>query len=213
MIQPKNRIYLASRSLRRQELLKQIGVNFELLLLRETLPRGADIDETPLPDELPADYACRIARTKTETGWAQLIQRKAPLLPVLAADTVVSLERRIFGKPENSAHAEEMLTMLSGRTHQVLTAIAMAELDRVRVHLSITSVKFRDISKHEIRTYLANNETHDKAGAYAIQGAAAVFIANISGSYSGVMGLPLFETAQLLKEFGVEILFADNKVS
>ncbi len=125
----------------------------------------------------------------------------------------MSLEGRIFGKPENSAHAEEMLTMLSSRTHQVLTAIAMAELDRVRVHLSITSVKFRDISKHEIRTYLANNEMHDKAGAYAIQGVAAVFIANISGSYSGVMGLPLFETAQLLKEFGVEILFADNKVS
>lgn len=206
MIQPKNRIYLASRSLRRQELLKQIGVNFELLLLRETLPRGSDIDETPLPDELPADYACRIARTKAEAGWVQLIQRGAPLLPVLAADTVVSLEGHIFGKPENSAHAEEMLTMLSSRTHQVLTAIAIAELDRVRVHLSITSVKFRDISKLEIRTYLASNEAHDKAGAYAIQGVAAVFIANISGSYSGVMGLPLFETAQLLKEFDVEIL-------
>ncbi len=206
MVQLKNRVYLASRSLRRRELLKQIGVNFELLLLRETPPRGVDIDETPLPNESPSDYACRIAKAKAEAGWIQLIQRRIPLLPVLAADTVVSLKGRIFGKPENSAHAEEMLTALSGQTHEVLTAVAMTELDRVRVHLSTTSVQFRDISKREIRAYLAVNEAHDKAGAYAIQGVAAIFIAKISGSYSGVMGLPLFETARLLEEFGVEVL-------
>jgi septum formation protein len=206
MVQLKNRVYLASRSLRRRELLKQIGVNFELLLLRETPPRGVDIDETPLPNESPSDYACRIAKAKAEAGWIQLIQRRIPLLPVLAADTVVSLKGRIFGKPENSAHAEEMLTALSGQTHEVLTAVAMTELDRVRVHLSTTSVQFRDISKREIRAYLAVNEAHDKAGAYAIQGVAAIFIAKISGSYSSVMGLPLFETARLLEEFGVEVL-------
>jgi len=206
MVQLKNRVYLASRSLRRRELLKQIGVNFELLLLRETPSRGADIDETPLPDESPTDYACRIAKAKAEAGWIQLIQRRIPLLPVLAADTVVSLKGRIFGKPENSAHAEEMLAALSGQTHEVLTAVAMIELDRVRVHLSTTSVQFRDISKHEIRAYLAINEAHDKAGTYAIQGVAAIFIAKISGSYSGIMGLPLFETARLLEEFGVEVL-------
>ncbi len=206
MVQLKNRVYLASRSLRRRELLKQIGVNFELLLLRETPPRGVDIDETPLPDESPTDYACRIAKAKAEAGWIQLIQRRVPLLPVLAADTVVSLKGRIFGKPENSVHAEEMLSALSGQTHEVLTAVAMIELDRVRVHLSTSTVQFRDISRREIRAYLAVNEAHDKAGAYAIQGMAAVFVAKISGSYSGIMGLPLFETARLLEEFGMEVL-------
>ncbi len=206
MVQLKNRVYLASRSLRRRELLKQIGVNFELLLLRETPPRGVDIDETPLPDESPTDYACRIAKAKAEAGWMQLIQRRVPLLPVLAADTVVSLKGQIFGKPENSTHAEEMLSALSGQTHEVLTAVAMIELDRVRVHLSTSTVQFRDISKREIRAYLAVNEAHDKAGAYAIQGMAAVFVAKISGSYSGIMGLPLFETARLLEEFGMEVL-------
>ena len=206
MVQLKNRVYLASRSLRRRELLKQIGVNFELLLLRDTPPRGVDIDETPLPDESPTDYACRIAKAKAEAGWIQLIQRRVPLLPVLAADTVVSLKGQIFSKPENSAHAEEMLSALSGQTHEVLTAVAMIELDRVRVHLSTSTVQFRDISKREIRAYLAVNEAHDKAGAYAIQGMAAVFVAKISGSYSGIMGLPLFETARLLEEFGMEVL-------
>ena len=131
---------------------------------------------------------------------------RVPLLPVLAADTVVSLKGQIFGKPENSAHAEEMLSALSGQTHEVLTAVAMIELDRVRVHLSTSTVQFRDISKREIRAYLAVNEAHDKAGAYAIQGMAAVFVAKISGSYSGIMGLPLFETARLLEEFGMEVL-------
>ena len=202
---PENRIYLASRSPRRCELLKQIGVNYETLLLRETTRRAADVDETPLPGEAPADYAYRIAHTKAKTAWLRLTQRGLPLLPVLTADTVVTLEGRIFGKPENPVHAEEMLTTLSGKTHQVLTAIAVTALDKIQVRLSTTSVRFRNISEHEIRIYLADGETRDKAGAYAIQGMAAVFIAEISGSYSGVMGLPLFETAQLLEEFGIEI--------
>ncbi|SCY55313.1 septum formation protein [Nitrosospira sp. Nl5] len=205
MILPENRIYLASRSPRRRELLKQIGVNFGTLLLREASPRLPDMDETPLPHESPANYTSRIARAKAEAGWTRLIQRKLPHLPVLAADTVVVLKERIFGKPANSSHAEEMLSALSGQTHQALTAVALATQNGIQVRVSTSTVRFRDISEREIRIYLASDEAHDKAGGYAIQGMAAVFIAEISGSYSGVMGLPLFETAQLLEESGIKI--------
>ncbi|MEO7560263.1 MAG: Maf family protein, partial [Nitrosospira sp.] len=121
MTLPENRIYLASRSPRRRELLKQIGVNFAALLLREALPRMADVDEASKPDEAPEVYTSRIARTKAGTGWMQLMQRKLPQLPVLAADTIVVLKGRVFGKPESAAHAQEMLRALSGQTHQVLT--------------------------------------------------------------------------------------------
>ena len=205
MTLPENRIYLASRSPRRRELLKQIGINFATLLLREALPRLMDVDETSLPNEAPADYTCRIARTKAGTGWMQVIQRKLPQLPVLAADTIVVLNGRIFGKPENSAHAEEMLIALSGKAHQVLTAVAVAAQDGTQVRISTSTVRFRNLSECEIRMYLARDETYDKAGGYAIQGMAAVFITEITGSYSGVMGMPLFETAQLLEESGIEI--------
>lgn len=205
MILPGNRIYLASRSPRRRKLLEQIGVNFGTLLLREASPRLADMDETSLPHEPPADYTSRIARAKAETGWTRVIQRKLPHLPVLAADTVVVLKGRIFGKPVNSAHAQEMLNALSGQTHQVLTSVALATQSGIQVCVSASTVRFRDISEREIHTYLASDEAHDKAGSYAIQGIAAVFIAEISGSYSGVMGLPLFETAQLLEESGIKI--------
>ena len=200
-----NRIYLASRSPRRRELLKQIGVNFGTLLLREAAPRGADMAEIVLSGEAPADYTRRIAVAKAEMGRARLLERRLTELPVLAADTAVVLEERIFGKPENVAHAKEMLRALSGRTHQVLTAVAVAAQNGIQVGMSSSVVRFRDISEHEIHRYVAVGEALDKAGGYAIQGMAAVFIAEISGSYSGVMGLPLFETAQLLQESGVEI--------
>ncbi|MDN5752903.1 MAG: Maf family nucleotide pyrophosphatase [Nitrosospira sp.] len=205
MTPTENRIYLASRSPRRRELLKQIRVNFATLLLRQALPRRVDIDETSLPDEAPVDFTSRIARTKAETGWTQVIQRKLTHLPVLAADTIVVLNGRMFGKPENSAHAQAMLYALSGQSHQVLTAVALATTDGIRVRVSTSTVRFRDISEREIGIYLASDEKHDKAGGYAIQGMAAVFIAEISGSYTGVMGLPLFETAQLLEESGIKI--------
>ena len=205
MTLPENRIYLASRSPRRRELLKQIGVDFATLLLREAQPRMADVDETSKPDEAPEVYTSRIARTKAGTGWMQLMQRKLPQLPVLAADTIVVLKEHVFGKPESNTDAQEMLRVLSGQTHQVLTAVAVAAQNGIHVRTSTSTVRFRHISEREIQLYLASDEAYDKAGSYAIQGIAAVFIAEISGSYSGVMGLPLFETAQLLEESGIKI--------
>jgi len=202
---PDNSIYLASRSLRRRELLKQIGVRYNILLMRETLSRPVDVDETPLPDESPTDYVYRIVNTKAEEGWSRLTQRRLPLQPVLVADTVVTIDGRILGKPHDPTQAEEMLQALSGRTHQVMTAIGIVVRDKVKVRLSTTNVQFREIGKREIRHCIVSGEIFDKAGAYAIQGMASAFIVEISGSYSGVMGLPLFETAQLLEEVGVEV--------
>ncbi|MCO6428515.1 Maf family protein [Nitrosomonas communis] len=200
-----NYIYLASRSSRRRELLKQIGVRHSVLLMRETVSRPVDVDETPLPDESPTDYVYRITHAKAEAGWTRLIQRKLPLFPVLAADTIVALDGCIFGKPRDATHAEKMLSALSGRTHQVLTAIALNLHGNIKHRLSITTVRFRDIGKREIQATIASGEVFDKAGAYAIQGMAAAFIIEILGSYSGVVGLPLFETAQLLEESGIKI--------
>lgn len=202
---PENQIYLASRSLRRRELLKQIGVKYKILLMRETLSRAIDIDETPLPNELPIDYVYRVVHAKAEESWNRIIQRNLLSLPVLVADTVVTIDGCILGKPRNIAHAEEMLTALSGQTHYVLTAIAVVVNEKIQARLSKTMVRFREISKQEIRICLANGEALDMAGAYAIQGIAAAFIVDIAGSYSGVMGLPLFETVQLLEESGVNV--------
>lgn len=200
-----NQIYLASRSPRRRELLKQIGVKFNLLLMRETLGRPIDIDEQPLIDETPTDYIYRIVQSKANEGWKRILQRKFSLLPVLVADTIVTIDGCILGKPKDIAQAEEMLTALSGRSHQVLTAIGVGIKDKVQVRLSTSTVRFRDINEREIRKYLMQNNSLDKAGGYAIQGMAAAFIVEISGSYSGIMGLPLYETAQLLEESGIEI--------
>jgi septum formation protein len=203
---PENGIYLASRSPRRRQLLSQIGVSFETLLLREALPRGSDIDEAALPGEAPADYVSRIACTKAELSRKRLIQRGGVLRPVLGADTAVVSKGRVFGKPESLAHAGEMLAALSGQTHQVLTAIAVSVEKATRIRVSTSTVRFRDISELEIRRYIALDEAHDKAGGYAIQGLAAIFITEITGSYSGIMGLPLYETAQLLQDCGIEVL-------
>jgi septum formation protein len=201
----KNYIYLASRSPRRAELLKQIGVNFEPLLLREALSRQPDVAETRQANEAPMDYVHRIAQTKAGIGRTRLLQRRLADLPVLAADTAVTVGGRVFGKPENLVRAKEMLSVLSGKAHQVLTAVAVATENGTQVRTSVSTVRFRDISEREIQGYLSSGESHDKAGGYAIQGFAAVFIREISGSYSGVMGLPLFETAQLLEEAGITI--------
>jgi septum formation protein len=202
---PENQIYLASRSPRRRELLRQIGIKFHLLMMRDAPGRDVDVDEQPLGNEIPTDYICRIAHTKAREGWKRIFQRRLPVYPVLAADTIVTIDGCILGKPKDNAHAEIMLRTLSGRSHHVMTAIAVCVNDNIQVRLSTSAVKFREIDDREIRHYLANNYVLDKAGAYAIQGMAAVFIVDIAGSYSGIMGLPLYETAQLLQEAGVEI--------
>ena len=199
-------IYLASRSPRRRELLKQIGVNFEVVQFREYLVRGADVDEAPLAGETSENYVKRIACAKTEAGWSCLVQRRLRRFPVLAADTTVALEGKIIGKPINRDHVVAMLSELSGREHSVLTAVAMKFEDKMDLGLSTTLVRFKQLAEEEIRHYAATSEALDKAGGYAIQGLAAAFVAGIDGSYSGVMGLPLFETAQLLREFGYSVL-------
>lgn len=200
------RIYLASRSPRRRELLKQIGIGYEMLLLREDPARGVDVDETPLPGEAPRDYVQRIAQAKAATGWLRVGQRRLPRLPVLAADTAVVVGERIMGKPADSQAAIEMLGALSGREHEVLSAVALACEGRLEMRLSVSTVAFKILSAEQIRRYVLTGEPLDKAGAYAIQGRAAAFVSALSGSYSGVMGLPLCETAELLTDFGMEIL-------
>lgn len=198
----KPRIYLASQSPRRRELLKQIGINFEMLLLRSDPRRNVDVDETPLEGERPEDYVLRVSREKAEAGYAVLRLRNLPSFPVLAADTAVIVDGKILGKPQGAAQAATMLKELSGREHQVLSAVAIALNERVETALSVSTVRFADLGEERIRRYLLTHEYRDKAGAYGIQGYAGAFIEHISGSYSGVMGLPLFETAQLLQRFG-----------
>jgi len=191
-------IYLASQSPRRRELLQQIGIKFRVLV--------PDVNEAALPREVPADYVERIAQIKAEVTWMRVVERRMKRHPVLAADTAVILGRRILGKPQSDAEAAAMLQALSGRTHQVITAVAMAHEGKIKLARSETSVTFRRLSPSEITHYVQTREPHDKAGAYAIQGFAAAFISRIDGSYSGVMGLPLFEASRLLKSFGIQVL-------
>lgn len=200
------RIYLASRSPRRRELLKQIGVAFDVLLLREDPARGEDIDERVIEGESPQAYVTRIAKAKAELGWVRVLQRRLRPNPVLGADTSVMLDGEVLGKPEGRQDAERMLTKLSGRSHQVLSAVALCYRDLVELRLSSTTVEFRALTEQEIRRYVATGEPLDKAGAYAIQGRGAAFVRSISGSYSGVMGLPLFEMVELMQHFGFEVL-------
>ncbi len=197
------RIYLASQSPRRRELLKQIGVQFDPLLLRNDPRREVRVDETPLPDEAPVDYVQRVCRAKAEAGWEALQLRKLRTRPVLSADTTVTVNSKIIGKPENNEHALQILRELSGTRHQVLTAVAVAFEGRVELKLSTTDITFAKLEDARIRRYLLTGEAHDKAGAYGIQGAAGAFVERIEGSYTGVMGLPLFETVELLQSFGV----------
>jgi len=204
--EPDRHIYLASRSLRRRELLKQIGVSFEVLLLRETPGRQVDFDEAPRAGESALGYVERVARHKAQAGWTRLSQRRMLRHPVLAADTTVALDGAILGKPSDRDEATAFLRQLSGSVHQVHTAVAVSHEDRLELAVSSTEVEFRELSELEIRHYVASGESLDKAGAYAIQGRAAMFVRAIRGSYSGVVGLPLFETGQLLSGFGIRLL-------
>ncbi|MCX8115292.1 MAG: Maf family nucleotide pyrophosphatase [Burkholderiaceae bacterium] len=203
-------LYLASRSPRRRELLKQIGVRFEPLMLRLASPRGPDIDEAQHPGESAADYVERTAREKAAFGQRVLLMRSMLHRPVLAADTVVILDGEVLGKPANRAEAMDFLRRLSGRAHEVRTAVALGigtgSTARVMLATSVTTVVLRAIAEHEIERYCATAEPYDKAGGYGIQGLAAIFVERIEGSYTGVMGLPLFETAQLLQQAGMKVL-------
>ncbi len=201
-----HKIYLASKSARRRELLRQIGVEFELLLLRDHTPRGPEVSEDVLPDEAADAYVARVTREKAECAHATMLWRKLPNRPVLAADTTVVIDGRILGKPNGFAEASEMLRLLSGRTHEVLTSIAVRHHDDTWQLTQRSEVRFAAIPEAAINAYCMSTEPYDKAGGYGIQGMAAVFIEAISGSYTGIMGLPLFETAQLLRQAGVRIL-------
>jgi len=187
---PAPALCLASVSPRRRALLAQIGVIFKVC--------AADVDESVLPGEAARQYVSRLARDK-----ALVVRRSGESLPVLAADTTVVLDGRIYGKPRDRDDAAEMLSRLSGQTHEVLTAVAIAHRDGCVERLSTSRVRFRTLSMQEIHAYWESGEPRDKAGSYAIQGLGAVFIECLSGSFSGVMGLPLFETAELLRAAGV----------
>lgn len=194
----KNTLYLASQSPRRSELLRQIGISFSIL--------AVDIDESVKNKETAENYVMRLANEKALAGWNS---ENDPVKAVLGSDTAVVIESEILGKPKDNDDAIRMLNLLSGKTHQVMTAVALAvtaknhsqpELSSI---LNVSDVSFKTLSQAEIEQYVKSGECHDKAGAYAIQGMAAAFITYLSGSYSGVMGLPLYETAELLNNAGI----------
>ena len=193
-------VYLASQSPRRSQLLEQLGVPHTLLL--PTPDEDAEALETVLPREAPADYVQRVTRLKLDAAMRRRVLRGLPDAPVLCADTTVALGRSILGKPRDAEDAKRMLARLSGRSHRVLTAVALGQGARVVQVLSVSQVRFAHISAADIETYVASGEPMGKAGAYAVQGLAAAYIARISGSYSGIMGLPLHETAHALRQFG-----------
>lgn len=195
-------IYLASASPRRAELLQQLDLEFEI--------RPVDIDETIRPEESPGEAVTRLARQKAQKAYHLLLDSGLDFSNghvVLASDTLIGFDGSIIGKPENAKRCREILTLLSGQTHQVLSAVTvMGEKAKPETRLSVNKVQFRALQTSEIECYCLSSEPADKAGAYAIQGKAAIFINHLEGSYSSVMGLPLFETAELLKKSGIEII-------
>ncbi len=191
-------VYLASGSPRRRELLQQMGVPHQTVAVA--------VDEARLPGEAPAAYVSRLAAAKAGAGWQATRaagRPDAPATPVLGADTTVVMDGAVFGKPADRADALDMLRRLSGRTHRVLTAVALCTSEGIRQRLSESEVSFRSLDDGECAAYWDTGEPRDKAGAYAIQGYGAVFVAQLRGSHSGVMGLPIFETAALLEAAGV----------
>ena len=193
-------LYLASQSPRRGELLTQIGISFAVL--------AVDVDETVKYNEIAGDYVFRLAKEKAAAGWSAAKQK---IKPVLGSDTAVVINGEILGKPENKDDAKRMLNLLSGKTHQVMTAVALAtppknsQQPELSCVISVTDVTFKLLSNSEIKWYVGTGESDDKAGSYAIQGLAAAFITHLSGSYSGVMGLPLYETVELLNKAGISV--------
>jgi septum formation protein len=197
-------IYLASRSPRRRELLAQIGVRFEPLLFREGSRQDADTDEAVLPGEPPDDYVRRVTQQKAAAAWQRVtLRRGLQRKPVLVADTAVALAGEVIAKPAGREDAARMLRLLSGTQHRVLTAVAIQLEQRLEMAVSESLVTFGDLDDARIAAYVKSGEPFDKAGAYGIQGRAGAFVQRLEGSYSGVMGLPLYETANLLRLFGV----------
>ena len=190
---PKTVLHLASSSPRRREILAGLGLGFS--------HAGVDLDESRRDDESVEDKAVRLAREKAAAARSPL-----PDVPVLAADTIVVLGDKVYGKPASMDDALKMLSALSGTTHRVVTGVAVRLHDRIRTTMSDTEVEFREIRPDEALRYWQSGEPEGKAGAYAIQGTGGIFVASIRGSYSGVVGLPVFETAMLLGQFGIEIL-------
>lgn len=196
-------IYLASQSPRRRQLLEQLGVRYELLL--PDAGEDAEALEIALENEAPARYAKRVTGLKLDASSARLTRRQLPPAPILCADTTVALGRTIYGKPDDACHAERMLSELSGRTHRVLTAVSIQSGQHRFGALSSSSVSFESMTAGQISRYVATGEPLGKAGAYAIQGRVSMHITRINGSYSGIMGLPLWETALLLRAAGLDI--------
>lgn len=188
------KILLASQSPRRAELLEQIGIDFEVI--------HVDVPELVKAGESPTEFVQRLALEKAQAGW----QASEKTCPVLGSDTIVVLDDHILGKPVFEGDAEAMLVRLSGRTHHVMTAVAVVKGEQHGMRLSTSEVSFRETTEAERKAYVSTGESSDKAGGYAIQGQAAVFIDKLQGSYSGVMGLPLFETAELFKEFAIDVI-------
>lgn len=196
-------IYLASQSPRRRQLLEQLGVSFELLLAGAT--EDVEALEVEIPNESPLDYVHRVTELKLDAALRRQADRGLPGAPVLCSDTTVALGKQIFGKPANHADAVQMLSKLSGQTHRVLTSVALGT-SSCRVNaLSESFVTFSEMPFKQIEAYVATGEPMGKAGAYAIQGRAAAFISRMEGSYTGIVGLPMFETAGLLRFFDFEV--------
>lgn len=197
-------IYLASQSPRRRQLLEQIAVRHELLLPNAPgdVAEDAEAIELALPGEVPHDYVRRVTGLKLDAAVARLARRGLPPAPVLCSDTTVALGTQILGKPEDAQDAARILALLAGQEHEVLTAVALQSGAQRFVALSVSLVRFAPMTPAQIAAYVATGEPMGKAGAYGIQGAAAVHVAHLAGSYTGIMGLPLFETAQLLRQAG-----------
>lgn len=196
------RLYLASRSPRRRELLNQIGIDFDTVVFRDGTRADSETDETPLPGESPVAYVERVARSKAIHGLKIVEERKLPMRPILSADTTLEFNGSIIGKPVDRADAAAILRRLAGQTHRVLTGVAINHMGHTEYLLSTSEVSFREIDDEEIRHYVMSGEPMDKAGAYGIQGRAGLFVKHLSGSFTGVMGLPVCETGELLKKLG-----------
>ena len=194
-------IYLASQSPRRRQLLEQLGIKYELLL--PDAEEDAESLEAVRPREAPATYVMRVTGLKLDAAIARMKRRNLPSAPILCSDTTVALGRTIYGKPQGAKDAMRMLRELSGNTHRVLTAVAIQKGSKRLEAMSDSRVTFTTMTPAAIKAYVASGEPMGKAGAYAVQGAAAAFIPHMSGSYSGIMGLPMYETAQLLKALGL----------